>query len=165
MIDISAHGFDEAAKVIEKSFPKTSKQRSVMNAAMRDAGRQTALVEAALRAAALGGSGSLGQALTFRNRSLRSIQAARVFGGVELVVKRGMQRAIKTYEAYYGVKVKDGIRHGHLVEFGTKRSAARPFLWPAVESQAPRYVNKFAQTIWTSIEKNVAKERNKQRKT
>jgi hypothetical protein len=166
-IDIDTYGFDEAAKAIERSFPKTSKQRSVMQLAMRDAGRQTALVDAALRAAALGGSGSLGQALTMRNRSLRAIQSARVFSGVELVVKRHMKRAIKTYEAHYGVKVKDGIRHGHLVEFGvpSRGIPARSFLWAASEAQAPAYVRKLSTSIWDSIKKNVDKERNKQRKT
>lgn len=160
-IDVDVKGFDEAAKTIQKTFPRTARQRSVLQGAMRDAGRPTVLVDAAIRASALGGSGSLAQALTFRNRSIKSVRAAGAFGGVELVVKRHMQRAIKAYEAFYGRKVTDGIRHGHLVEFGTRRTAAKPFLWPAAVSNTRRYVDRLSKEIWRSIRKNILKERRK----
>jgi len=163
-VEMKTKGLEEVSRALENSFPKDSKQRSVLQAAMRDAGRQTALVEAKLRAAGLGGSGALAAALTYRNRSLREIKTARVFAGVELYVKRNMAIAIKRYESFYKVKVKDGIRHGHLVEFGTKRTAARPFIWPAARSTAPQYLKKLATESWKSIEKNLAKERAKQRK-
>jgi HK97 gp10 family phage protein len=43
--------------------------------------------------------------------------------------------------------------HGHLVEFGTSKMAARPFLRPAWDANKERVLASIGRELWTAIEK------------
>lgn len=45
-----------------------------------------------------------------------------------------------------------GRFYSHLVEFGTSRSAARPFMRPAIDSNADRSILEMGRRLWTGIE-------------
>jgi HK97 gp10 family phage protein len=59
--------------------------------------------------------------------------------------------AIALYNLFYGRKRK-GLFHGHLVEFGTQRSRAQPFLLPALHARASEAV----QSLASEIERGIA---------
>jgi len=74
---------------------------------------------------------------------------------------RSDKKAVSQYASFYGkasVKsINSGIRHGHLVELGTKHSAPRPWLMPALKGSEGRVVNVFKQTLSKRIERQVKK--------
>lgn len=47
---------------------------------------------------------------------------------------------------------KPGRFYSHLVEFGTSHSAARPFVRPALDSNADRSILEMGRRLWTGIE-------------
>jgi histone H3/H4 len=47
--------------------------------------------------------------------------------------------------------------HGHLVEFGTVHSAAKPFLRPAVDESAQAAIDKLAENLWKGIAREAEK--------
>ncbi|MEE8482753.1 MAG: hypothetical protein V3S12_05315, partial [Acidiferrobacterales bacterium] len=53
--------------------------------------------------------------------------------------------------------VTSGIKHGHLVEFGTVHTAARPFLWPAAMAKRTDFTLKFARVLKKKTEAAVRK--------
>lgn len=55
------------------------------------------------------------------------------------------------------VKVKTHAYYAHMVEFGTKNMAARPFLRPAFEHSADASVRAFQQYAFKRVEKEIAK--------
>ena len=153
---VKIHGLDEAMDALAATFPKDpNKQRSILNQGLRASAAKTILIEAKLRAA--GGweetSGALAESLGIRNIPKRRLKAARRAGGVYIAPIRFNTKAMKMYADYYRKnsnslrKVVDGIRHGHLVEFGTRHSAARPFLWPAAQSKTQAYLYNVAKNI------------------
>jgi len=74
---------------------------------------------------------------------------------------RNSRGAIEQYETYWGgtdvSSVALGVRHGHLVELGTKHSAPRPWLMPALKGSEGRVVSVFKQTLSKRIERQVKK--------
>ncbi|NNF65984.1 MAG: hypothetical protein HKM98_00580 [Gammaproteobacteria bacterium] len=84
-------------------------------------------------------------------------------GTVSVGPKRNVKAAVSLYQQYYGKratgskskKKRDGIRHGHLIEFGTKHSPARPFLRPAFHANVTRVVKGFSAELKKSIAKTV----------
>jgi len=166
-------GLDEAVKALQAAFPKDPKQQvKILNSSMRTAARPTILKEAKMLAKAGDGSGALSQAVNIRSQSKRKIRAkGDVAAGIEIVPVRGDKKAIAMYLAYYYTNrgkvvpaktFASGIRHGHLVEFGTRHSAARPFLWPAAQHGRGGYIARFAADMRRKIEtavKRAAKRR------
>ena len=57
-----------------------------------------------------------------------------------------------------------GIRHGHLVEFGTKKTSPQAFLWPAAKAGFPKYKTLFAGELKKRIEARVKREARKAKK-
>jgi len=150
-------GLESAMAAMGAAFPKDPSQQSrLVNAAMRSAAVQTILVSAKLRAAAMDGSGALAESIGIRAKSRKKIMTARRVGGIEVTPIRYNAKAMAMYiNHYYTQRGKnpdqsvaiDGIRHGHLVEFGSKNNAARPFLWPAARSKKTAYTNLFAKSL------------------
>lgn len=112
-------------------------------------------------------SGSLRQSITRRfliGSSSKAATTLPALGGrfrAQLYPAFKAKRAIAKYESYYGRKIK-GVRHGHLVEFGFttrngRKIAGRPFLGPALESRAGQVVQRFADYMRISIEKEIIK--------
>lgn len=57
---------------------------------------------------------------------------------------------------------EDGKKHipanyAHLVEYGTARTPAKPFLRPAMDSQRPNALRILKSGVWKNIEKEIAK--------
>ena len=117
---------------------------------IRDAARSNAV--------ALGGSGALALAIsawrTKKNVKVGTDTAA----SVEVGPRRGNKAALARYYAFYGKKptpkmLQGGIRHGHLVEWGTKRTAPRRFMQRAFDAQAQNGVAIFEREIGAVVEK------------
>ena len=101
-------------------------------------------------------SGALSESIGVRFQPLRNLRAKGVTAGVQVVPIRHNVRAIAMYIQHYYTNrgktasinvVASGIRHGHLVEFGTVRTAAKPFLWPAAQSGISGFTNKFSKIL------------------
>ncbi len=75
--------------------------------------------------------------LSRRQRSKRTVQ-----GDVELFI--GPK-----------VGIGQGGRHGHLVEFGTYKMAARPFLRPAWDENKNKVLDIFSKEIWENIKRAI----------
>lgn len=60
--------------------------------------------------------------------------------------------AVALYNLFYRRK-RRGIFHGHLVEFGTKRSKKQPFLAPALNARGSQAVDVLADEIRKGIER------------
>jgi hypothetical protein len=168
-MDMSARmeGLDEAMEAMQAAFPSDhDEQRKIVTGTIRRSAAKTILAEAKQRALAGDGSGALSESLGIRNLSRRRVQAARIAGGVEIAPIRRNLKAIALYIAYYYTAlgrtpktdiIESGIRHGHLVEFGTARSAASPFLWPAAKSGLSPYMQRMAEEMRQEIRRRVAR--------
>jgi HK97 gp10 family phage protein len=51
----------------------------------------------------------------------------------------------------------DGGRHGHLVEFGTRKMAAQPFMRPAWDEDKMNMLDRLKENLWQEIQKAVAR--------
>lgn len=104
-------------------------------------------------------SGSL--ALAMGARYKRELSRATLFGQqvVEAAVVsvgpiRRSQAARAAYTVYYHKKrLVLGIRHGHLEEWGTSHSPAKPFMRPAFDATASRVVEGYGFELRTEIDK------------
>ena len=150
-------GLKDAVAAMGAAFPKDpEKQRRLLNASMRAGAKPTMLADAKLRAASFDGSGALSESLGIRAISkARALRSGKV-AGIYITPVRQNLKAIAKYLSFYrrnsGRQVIDGIRHGHLVEFGHATRggghvAARPFLWPAAQSQSGAYKTSFAASL------------------
>lgn len=62
------------------------------------------------------------------------------------------KKALALYNDLHDTKIK-GIRHGHLVEFGSQHGPAQPFLRPAFDSNKRLVVSRFSKRLATRIDK------------
>ena len=173
MVDVSIkiEGLEDAMKAMLAAFPANErKQRGILNASIRSAATNTILNDAKQRAKIGDGSGALSESLGIRATSKRKLKARRVVAGVEVVPVRSNMKAMAMYiQHYYSAKGKtapakmltSGVRHGHLVEFGSVNNSAKPFLWPAAESQKSAYISKFAIDLSKKTEASVRREAKK----
>ena len=51
----------------------------------------------------------------------------------------------------------DGGRHGHLVEFGTRKMAAQPFMRPAWDQDQKAMLERLKENLWGEISKAIAR--------
>ncbi len=178
MVDMTVkiEGLDEAVAAMQAAFPTDAKQqRRLLNSAMSGAARPT-IIKTAKELALIGdGSGALSQAIKPRAVSLSRSRAEGVPARVQITPVRGDRKAIAMYiDHYYNRKglaapahiVTSGIRHGHLIEYGHVAKgggfvAARPFLWPALKSQASAYISRFAKTLEKKVAAAVRRRRRK----
>lgn len=162
-------GLDEAMKTLVAAFPMDSKtQKSVLNAAIRKAANPTVVRRAKELALAGDGSGALSAAISARAMSQRKLREKNVSAGIEVVPVRFNPRALALYIQHYftarGQAVPEGffrggLRHGHLVEFGTRNAPARPFMWPALAEQGMAYRAIFTASLRKAIETRVKRAR------
>ena len=165
-------GLSQAMLALAMAFPNDQKRKQqLLHSAMGGAARKTILPVAKQLADVADASGSLSAALKVRVMSKQKRRGRA--GGMELVPVRFNQKAIYDYIDFYYTRkgksppadiVASGIRHGHLVEFGSVHNAARPFLWPAAQAQAGAYTLIFADILRKRIAaavKRAAKKRAK----
>lgn len=164
---VQIQGLQHLERLLTQTLPKTV-QQSVVAGALREAARPiVAAAKAGYRG--LGGSGSLAQATTaWRNR--KAERRGGHFASVEVGPRRGDRKALALYYAYYrsrkGVAVKTlraGIRHGHLVEWGTKRATGRRIMTKAFDTMGPQAVSQFRRILGERIEKAAARAGRSQR--
>lgn len=168
---VTLKGLDDVLKAMQSAFPKDpKKQRGILNTAMRTAARKDIVPKAKELARRGDGSGALSEAIAVRNQSKRKLSAKGMVAGVEVVPVRFNKKAIALYIQHYytdrGINApanmfKSGIRHGHLVEFGSVHNSARPFMYPAAKSGERGYIQHTADALKKAIERNVKKARKK----
>jgi hypothetical protein len=165
---VKIEGLEQAMKAMQAAFPNNeSKQRGLLNSAMRAASKNTILADAKQRARRGDGSGSLSEALAIRAANRRKLRNRGAAAGIEILPVRSSMKALAKYIQFYYTQrgrtppasiMTSGIRHGHLVEFGSLNNPANPFLWPAAQSQNSAYINRFAADLRQKTEAAVAKE-------
>ena len=170
---VKIEGLDSALAAMRAAFPIAPKQQArLLNSAMRTAAERSIVPIAKSLALTGDSSGALSESIGVRFQSAVKRRARGVAAGVEVVPVRFNVRAIAMYIQHYYTDrgktasinlVAAGIRHGHLIEFGTVRTAARPFLWPAGQSGKSGFTNKFSKILKKRIEAAV-KRRARRRK-
>jgi hypothetical protein len=170
-VSVKVEGLEEAMQAMLAAFPVDErKQRGILNASMRAAATGTILADAKQRASAGDASGALSESLGIRATSKKKLKMRNVVAGVEIVPIRTNMKAMALYiQHYYTSRGKiapakmftSGIRHGHLIEFGTAHSAADPFLYPAAQAAGGAYVNRFAADLSKKTEAAVKREAKK----
>jgi hypothetical protein len=173
-VKVKINGLDDALAAMRAAFPKDPKQQKrLLNASMKAAARDTILPIAKVNALQGDGSGALSESLAMRTQTRRETLESGAAAGVKLVSARRSNKAIAMYINHYyvryGFEVPDsifrlGIRHGHLVEFGTKKISAMPFLWPAAQSGFGAYISKFAGIMKKKVESAVKRRARKAKK-
>lgn len=176
---VDMKGLKDSIKALRAAFPEDQKERRrILNRAIGSSARKHLLPIAKQMAKTSDGSGALSESLGVRAMSRRwNREHGRVRAGdkrmreagMVIVPVRGNRKALAMYIDHYYTKrgknppasiLLSGIRHGHLIEFGSLNNEARPFLWPAT-SNTPAYTNQFAQDIKKYIKMAVEKARRK----
>lgn len=168
---MKVEGLEDAMKAMLAAFPADPKrQRGILNASMRMASNKTILADAKQRAKKGDSSGALSESLGIRATSKRKLSARQAVAGVEIVPVRSNMKAMAMYIQHYYTNqgrtaptsmLTSGIRHGHLVEFGSVNNAADPFLFPAAQSQRGAYITRFSADLTKKIEAAVKREARK----
>lgn len=118
-----------------KQLPKAT-GKSVLRRALRNAAKPTALVAESL--APRGPTGNLQASIEITTRLKKSQQRGGKFPGVEV---------------YVGASTPTGS-HAHLIEFGTVKMAAQPFLRPAWDSTKQKVLDAISDEIWKALRKS-----------
>ena len=170
-VDVKLDGLEDAIKAMAAAFPADpNKQRKLVNGAMINSAKKNILPTAKQRAKVGDGSGALSESLAVRVQPRKKTNTKGVAAGVEIVPLRSNRKAMAMYiNHYYTQKgltapakmMVSGIRHGHLVEFGSVNNTATPFLWPAATSGKASYINDFGVELRKSVDKAVDRARKK----
>ena len=171
---VTVIGVEDAMKALQAAFPEQPRvQRKVLNSTMSASAKKTMVPMAKALASSRDTSGALAESIQVRNASAATIRKRRAAGAVEMVPIRHHRKAMAMYiQHYYTAKGKspsvwligNGLRYGHLVEFGSVNNSAYPFLWPAAEAQGEAYKREFASMMKVQIEKAVKREARKHAK-
>lgn len=163
IVELRVRGVQELVERLQFLRPQVARRigRLAMSRAMAPV-----LASAQSNAMANKRSGALVAALKIRlqtaDQIAKSTLALRITGGSTDAVRgtvlpvRKDSRAIALYRLGYQRRKKwkaFSIRHGHLVEFGTKRSKAYPFLEPALRNNAQRVVDILAEELERGIDR------------
>lgn len=161
-------GVENFARALQAAFPESPKiQAQIINGAMGESARRSILPIAKQLAKRGDSSGALSQALKVRAQKAKRRRGKA--GGMQILPFRFDTKAMAMYILYYFTRLGKnaplfgivGIRHGHLVEFGTKNTPAHPFLWPAAKAGTPRYRAEFAKIFKKRLEARVRREAKK----
>jgi len=136
-------------------------QRKSVTSALRAAAKPMA---AAAKRHAVKTSGALAESIKIKanRKGRRGGMVSRVW----ILPVRTDSKAIAQYMTHYGKgidskRIKQGIRHGHLVEFGfragNKQVGARPFLQPAFDQTWRKSVSVFKETLAKRTESRLKK--------
>jgi len=168
-VKLEAHveGLADLEKLMTRSLPVTARRRVVQSAMVK----AVKPVRDSIRAKynALGGSGALARSVA----AWRVRKALRgkpdTFASIEVGPKRSNKRALAQYFNSRGItptpaRLINGIRHGHLVEFGfTHRSgksvAGKHILQSTAEAQFSNITTRFRHFWKLEIDKAVRKHR------
>lgn len=163
---IDVQGLRHLEDVLLRQIPAEARQ-GVLAGALKEAAKP--IIAAAKQGYdALDGSGSLSMAMGSW-RSKRAERYGNTFASVEIGPRRSNRKALAAYYAYYGRKVTGkmlsrGLRHAHLVEWGTSRTPARRVLTRAFDAQAPAAVKSFGTILGKRLDRAIARMGRQQRK-
>jgi len=171
-VEVRIDGLKEAFDAVRAAFPDDpKKQRSILNRSLSGAARK-AVVPMAKQLALQGDeSGALSDSITVRARSYSNARKRGAVASVVVTPLRMDAAAMATYVNYYytskGIAppaglISGGIRHGHLIEFGTVRHAARPFLYPALKSGFRMFLSEFTRSMKKKTEATIERAAKKQ---
>jgi hypothetical protein len=151
---VKIDGLEEAMRAMKAAFPADpKKQRQILNGAMSGSARKSMVPIAKQLALAGDGSGALSEAIAVRNMNARTLRKVRSVAGVQITPVRANRKAMMMYIAHYYTSrgrvphanmINSGIRHGHLVEFGSVHNQPQPFLLPAASAGKGAYVRGFS---------------------
>ena len=171
---VTVVGVEEAMKALQAAFPQQPRlQRKILNRTMSGAAKKEMVPLAKALASNRDTSGALAESIGVRNASAATVRQRRAGGAVEMVPIRYNRKAMAMYiQHYYTDKGKtapaflvvNGLRYGHLIEFGSVNNTAYPFLWPAAEAKAEAYKREFAAVMKVQIERAVRSEARKRAK-
>ena len=171
---VKIEGLESALKAMQAAFPANAKkQKQILNAAMRSSANKAMVPTAKQFALAGDGSGALSESLGIRNMSTRTLRATGNVAGVQVVPVRANRKAMQMYIQHYYIArgrtpdanmITSGIRHGHLVEFGSVNNTPQPFLWPAAASGKGAYIRNFAGEMKKKTESAVRRAARKRTK-
>ncbi|WP_372804376.1 HK97-gp10 family putative phage morphogenesis protein [Paracoccus seriniphilus] len=142
-VTIDVEGFAELEKALDnlsKSAGKAVLRRALKKAAQptADLARSMAPVKTGkLAKSVIVGTRLDGRQARIHRRMFRDDKAA-----VEMFVGPSYLRG-------------DGGRHGHLVEFGTSKMAARPFMRPAWDQDKHAMLERLSDELWAELEKSI----------
>lgn len=166
-------GLEDTIKAMKAAFPEApEQQRRLLNATMRRSATMTFVLDAKQRAMSLGGSGALADSIGIRTMPRGQLVSSRKVAGVYIAPLRHKPSAIRRYIGHYyatsapNTVVVNGIRYGHLVEFGHvardgSHVAAKPFMGPAIDSQFNAYRGRFASDLGKKVEAAVKRKARK----
>src|SRR3990172_1878100 len=165
-VDVQVLGLKHLTEVLTRTIPAEARQ-GVIVGALKEAAKPI-ITTAKQGYRALDGSGSLAIATTVW-RSRKAERYGQHFASVEVGPRRSNRKALAAYYAFYGRKptpamLKLGIRHAHLVEWGTRRTGAKRVLTKAFDSNAQAAVKTFRQILGERIERAAARAGRQQRK-
>jgi hypothetical protein len=150
-------GLEAALNAMRSAFPEDyKKQRSILNNSLSGAARG-AIIPTAKQLALRGDeSGALSKSIKPRARSYSKSRRRGAVASVAVTPHRMDAAAMAVYvNHYYSSKglaapaglISGGIRHGHLIEFGTVNHPAQPFLYPALRIGFRPFLALFAKSI------------------
>lgn len=126
------------AKELDRALAQlpNATSKSVLRRALKNAGKPTATL--AERTAPLGPTGNLRDSVSVELKLTQSQQRRRAKAG--------------DVEMFIGATAPPGY-HAHLIEFGTSKMSARPFLRPAWDSTKQKVLDEIESEIWKSLSK------------
>jgi len=157
-IKVKVLGLKELEDKLVRTIPAKA-QTKVLRRALRIASRP--MLNSARSKARRGKSNSLAIAMSVWN--VRQGQRRRTAASIEVGPRRNNKRALVAYYNFYKGKTPtpqqliNGIRHGHLVEWGTKGTPAHPFMRPAMDAHGQEVIRNFGRILGREIEKEAAK--------
>ena len=171
-VDVTIDGLSAAFEVVHKTVGDARKQTRMIHGAMGHAARKHFLPDAKRGADSADQSGALAESLKVRAMPVRKRRQRGIAAGMELVPVRYDKKAMAKYVHHYytsrGEGVPpwvfiDGIRHGHLIEFGFshrsgKKFSSRPFLYEAVKANFKAFEAEFSRGLWRRAENAIKRE-------
>jgi len=161
-VDVQVRGLKELTETLTRVLPAKVQQKAVATALRKAAGPMVRAARASYKANARSGSLAAAMAI-WRNRKGERRRGSTTFASVELGPRRSNKRALVKYYSYYRGKptpaqLRLGIRHGHLIEFGTKRGTpAYRILTRAFDAHGRKAIDAFGAELGKAIEKEAAR--------
>lgn len=166
-VRVKVDGLQDVLKAIHNIFPNDpTAERALLSQGMAASMRKHMLPMAKQLAASTNKSGALSESLAVRTVAKKHLRylPARANAAVRLVPVRMNYKAMTTYiNYYYGRKGKlppdsiwtSGIRHGHLVEFGSKNNSPKPYILPAVKAGKASFQDDWSKYLWLKTKARV----------
>lgn len=136
-VDIKLDGFEEIEKLLKKLPDKPAEK--ALRAGVRSGGN---IIKKAAQQRVPIDSGTLEKSIFVKTQTKNFRQT----GVMQVAIATQSGRTAR-HDAYYA----------HMVEFGTSKMGARPFMRPALEENTQKVINKAGQIILKRIEKEAEK--------